>query len=510
VRLINAHVAKRKTQTATGLRYQVRWTIDPGAGQAPKERKRSNFERKAQADQFVTNLTEAGLRANGWSLSPKGDPVRTDDGAPLVVTSIESYMLSRWDNDWQRAQQAKVLGRMQTLVIETLAHARDRNALGVAFAAQTRRRGARPDPVTDVEWAGRWLRDVGLRPDVDEGGDAGLLAGRRWIEDRSIRVSALGVDTMSRIRRAFISPEPKTERTYEPKTERTYWTCVVSYIGWLLDTKAVEADPLRGLTQIKRDVAGERPEPSDILIPTEISAIAEEMRPRQNGLWRLWVLLTTYCALRISESLAVNGSMFEFDSQGRLFLNAGQQIDREASNGEDVVLTDAKSQRLRKPRIRRTPVPKHLAGEVVAHFGDRIGSPTDTTPLFVGPRGAVGSADTVRGWWHKAVRSALGENHRRAKANPHAMRHAGVTYWFAAGVDEGRVARWGGWTELKELLDTYRGVLDALEDDDLDSLDSFHARWTSSNGVDPVPEQWAEETNVVDFARFKDQRAANR
>lgn len=75
MRLINAHIPKQKVQTARGPRYQVRWTIDPGAGRAPKERKHSSFERKAQSQQFVTNLTEAGLRVDGWNLAANGDPV---------------------------------------------------------------------------------------------------------------------------------------------------------------------------------------------------------------------------------------------------------------------------------------------------------------------------------------------------------------------------------------------------------------------------------------------------
>ena len=90
------------------------------------------------------------------------------------------------------------------------------------------------------------------------------------------------------------------------------------------------------------------------------------------------------------------------------------------------------------------------------------------------------------------------------------MRHTGVTYWFAAGIDELRIARWGGWTSLKELLDTYRGVIDALEEDDLDNLDSFHERWNPGQ-LDEARQQGRPEqidgadNNVVRLDSFRNQ-----
>lgn len=508
MRLLSAHVAAKQVNTAKGSRWQVRWYLDRGAGHRPKERKNSTFERKGQAQAFVDNLHEAGLRANGWSLDTKGNPVRVDTNAPSVIAAVTTYLHAHWGTVWQSKQQNKVRGRMQTLVIETLAERNDRSALAGAFDTQRTNRGRRPEPVTTIDWAGRWLRDIGLglcqtNATPAHADAVRLEAGRRWIEERSIRVTGLDLDTMARLRRRFASPSPNTERTY--------WSIITSFTTWLVDTKLVTDDPARGLDRIPRDLDGGRPEPDDIFTPTEIQGIANEMAERQNGLWRLWVLQTTYCSLRISESLAVNGSMYNFDN-GRLFLNAGQQIDHDHGpvDRHEPALTDAKSTRYRTPRTRRTPVPAGLASELVEFFGDRIGSPTDHTPLFVGPRGAVGSTDTVRQWWHAAVSAALGDNHPRTGRPPHSMRHTGVTYWFAAGIDELRIARWGGWTSLKELLDTYRGVIDALEQDDLDNLDSFHQRWNAGQLDEPRqqgrPEQIdGADNNVVRLDSFRNQ-----
>ena len=90
------------------------------------------------------------------------------------------------------------------------------------------------------------------------------------------------------------------------------------------------------------------------------------------------------------------------------------------------------------------------------------------------------------------------------------MRHTGVTYWFAAGIDELRIARWGGSTSLKEILDTYRGVIDALEQDDLDNLDNLHQRWNPGQLDEPRqqgrPEQIdGADNNVVRLDSFRNQ-----
>ena len=53
-------------------------------------------------------------------------------------------------------------------------------------------------------------------------------------------------------------------------------------------------------------------------------------------------------------------------------------------------------------------------------FGGRLG--VDDVYLFVSPRGTV------------------------ANDSPHAMRHAGMTNWFAQGIDQKRIQGWGGWT----------------------------------------------------------------
>jgi integrase len=117
------------------------------------------------------------------------------------------------------------------------------------------------------------------------------------------------------------------------------------------------------------------------------------------------------------------------------------------------------------------PIPEGLATRLEEYCGDRLCH--ESTHLFTGPRGAVANDATVRGWWHVAVANALPNHPTLVGIKPHVLRHAGMTYWFASKVDEKRIQKWGGWTSLVQMLDTYRGVIDSLEHLNLEGLDRF-------------------------------------
>jgi integrase len=115
-----------------------------------------------------------------------------------------------------------------------------------------------------------------------------------------------------------------------------------------------------------------------------------------------------------------------------------------------------------------------------AEYGSKLG--TTDARLFIGPRGGVSNASVVRGWWDDAVEQLFGDNPRLAGIKPHSLRHAGMTYWFAApNADEKKIQIWGGWTSLTQMLDTYRGVIDSLEEVSLDGLDEFMEQFAKSD-----------------------------
>jgi hypothetical protein len=60
-----------------------------------------------------------------------------------------------------------------------------------------------------------------------------------------------------------------------------------------------------------------------------------------------------------------------------------------------------------------------------------------------------------------------------------------MTYWFAApNADQKKIQLWGGWTSLTQMLDTYRGVLDSLEEVSLDGLDAFVEQFAATADAD--------------------------
>jgi integrase len=131
------------------------------------------------------------------------------------------------------------------------------------------------------------------------------------------------------------------------------------------------------------------------------------------------------------------------------------------------------------------PIPENLALRLEEYCGDKLCN--DSAYLFTGPRGAIANDTTVRSWWHEAVATALPNHPTLVGIKPHVLRHAGMTFWFASQVDQKRIQKWGGWTSLVQMLDTYRGVLDSVELLNLAGLDQF-ARQHESIEAEPSSE----------------------
>ena len=168
---------------------------------------------------------------------------------------------------------------------------------------------------------------------------------------------------------------------------------------------------------------------------------------------------------------------------------------------ETLVSTGTKSTRDRHARVREIPLPKALADGVRALARGRLGR--DSSLLFVGPCGSAAPADTVRNWWREAVDAVLvPQSPALAGITPHSMRHAGMTYWFAHGVDHKRIQLWGGWSSLVQMLDTYRGVLDSLEAVDLAGIDGL--AWTGAANLDTAIDDAS--ARVVDLSQWRARR----
>lgn len=499
MRLENAWIGNRGAPVATarGPRYQVRWLLDPGAGRLPVERKRTDFLTKAAAKVFVERLEKAEYGVEGWRIAADGQPTQEPESATTVLAALESYVASRWDSLWQVSQRSKARMRLVELVALTVEPRRDAVALVVALEEQRPDR-QRPEPITPIEWVARYLRDYGLRPG---GGPLGpeLVAARRWLEAHTTALSALSIERVTELRGHF------TRADLAPKTARTYWSgTVLPFLTWLVDTDQIPRSVVKAQPRLRRDVGAERPDPRRVPDPQLMEEMAAYFGERHGSIWGVYVRLSTYCALRISEALDVRWTSF-VEKRGRLHLIVATQQRRvtgiNADNGATLVRTGTKSTRDRRAIVREVPLPASLDAQVRALAGERLGR--DASALFVGPRGGLAPADTIQHWWREAVDAVLVPQRPALRGiTPHSMRHAGMTYWFAQGIDHKRVQIWGGWSSLVQMLDTYRGVLESLEEIDLAGVDELERRAVVGRHV-PTDE---EAGNVVSLSDWRARR----
>ena len=515
MRLIHAWIPKEcpitfdykatKNKTARSeKRYQVRWSLDIGEGIIPNERRKSNFATKARAQAFIDHLWLAHYGKDGWHFTTNGDPTDTPVASANIIGTLTKYAEIQWKSNWQEAQRAKVRGQLLQLIAITVQRPSDRAKLLAGLEYFRKDRGNRPEPKDRIEWAALWLRDYIFYP-----GQAKLpqdmVDAKSWLESQSLPISVLtDSDEVERIKAHFVEGQKYA-------TARTYWTStVVPYFEWLYDTRKLEHSPLRGVKKLKRDLEAERPDPSRIPSPRQLWSIASAMGVAHGDQWETFTLVAGHCALRLSEALAIRLNSFVWrDENLWLSVNAQEHRVIAACNdeGSTKVRTKTKSTRDRTPPPRLVPIPLKLRNRLVDIYGAEL-TKSDTY-LFCGPRGAVANADTVRSWWHIAVATALPNDTLLSGVKPHVMRHAGMTYWFAAGNDHKRIQQWGGWTSLTQMLDTYRGVLDSLEGVELDGLDEFFEQFEEpEDAIDAEIEiALTQGDNVVNLDDYRRRRA---
>ena len=504
----------KPVQTAAGPRYQARWRLVSDGRLDIIERKRTDFATKAQVKYFLEELDKAhyGLSdPNGrtWRFDANGSPTNLLAADETVLGAIELYVKSRWFSEWQESQRTKVRGRMQRVAIQltSLSKAK-KKVLLEALDAQRTDRGQRLEPISREQWAARWLRDHAFFPNQEVELSAELADAKAWFETVSMSLCSLGVNEITDLRLLIVGESGGGDLVHN--TRRAYWNGVlVPFLDWLYESGMVERPLLRGQPKLKRDIHGERPDPTKILAPEHVAAMAAWFKRNYGGTWELFPLVATFCALRIGEALHIRLSDFVL-RRGRWYLRLSGQIHRVtkaySDDGQGKKVSPTKSRRDTTPKTREIPLPPKVAQRLVDVFGDRLG--TDSTYLFSGPRGAVGNTSDVRKWWKEALAQVVVPSAPKlAGLTPHAMRHAGMTYWFAQKFDEKLIQRWGGWESLVVMQDTYRGVLESLEEIEFEGLDRFDETWTFeySTGTvdDPGGEGALGGASIVEFAAWR-------
>lgn len=362
------------------------------------ERKLTTFLTKAQTNDFLKRLHNAefnvvdSITATPWRFDDHGRPTLESLCAVTVLSAMTTYVAGRWGSEWSPSQRAKVRGRLLELVAATTGSTKDHAALLDGLESQRLDRGARPAPATTIEWAARWLRDHAFYPGPRAQLSVELEAGKRWLEARSMSVSALDVTSVTTLRLYF------TRKGLKYDSQRTYWSgCVVPFLRWLYDAGLVERPLLGGQVNLKRDIVGEQPDPHRITSVHHTHLIARHFREHHGAVWGLYPLISTFCAVRIGEAMDIQLSHFAWKNE-RLFLRRQTQTHREiracSESGETVVKTKTKSMRPRTPTSRLIPISQKLAAQLVEMFGERLG--TDEGYLIVGPRGSGQRFDHAR------------------------------------------------------------------------------------------------------------------
>ena len=496
--------------TSKGRRYQVRWKLYRDGIRKLKECKRTDFVTKASAQYFLEELEKAhhGVTDNNgrlWRFDAQGRPTNLRETDETVLGALDVYVLSRWHTDWQDAQRAKVRGRLLHVAVQlTTCTDRQRQEIFEALEIQRTDRGRRVEPTTREEWVARWLRDRAFYPDKDEELSPQLADAKEWLGTVSLPLCALSVKYVTDLRLLVVG---KGDGVLAPSTRRAYWGVVAPFLDWLFETGLVERHPLRGQKKMKRDIHGEKPDPTKILSPSHVAAQAAWFQRHYGDVWANFPLIATFCALRIGEALQIRLSDFVMRN-GRWHLRLDLQIHRVtkacSDDGNGKRVSQLKSQRDTRPKTREIPLPPKVAQRLVKLFGDRLG--TDATYLFSGPRGAVGNSSGVREWWKQSLAEVVVPTAPHlAGLTPHAMRHAGMTYWFAQKYDEKLIQRWGGWESLVVMQDTYRGVLDSMEEIDLAGMDRFDETWSFEDEADPFEDDDNSSVGakVVDLALWR-------
>ena len=476
-------------ETSRGKRYQVRWRLLVDGSSRIVERKRSDFKTKAAAQYFMEELDKAhhglaGPDGRRWRFDTQGHPTNLRARDTTVIGAIDQYVHNRWFTEWQASQRSKVRGRMLIIAIQlTDLPKGTKQVLLDAVVAQRGDRGARPTPTTREEWAARWLRDHAFFPNREDHLIDEMAAAREWLEAHSKPLCSLGVNDITELRVAITGGSQNGP--LEHSTRGDYWSGItVPFLTWLYESALVDKSLTRGQPKIKRDLQGERADPNLILEPSHVVLLAGWFRRHYDENWELFPMIATFCALRIGEALNIRLSDFVL-VHDRWHLRLGMQIHATtkaySDHGKGREESQLKSRRDSTPKTREIPLTSQLAERLVELFGQRLGR--DNTHLFRGPRGAVGNTSDVRKWWEKALAEVVVPIAPKfAGLTPHAMRHAGMTYWFSQKFDEKLIQRWGGWKSVVVMQDTYRGVLESLERKELEGFDRFDEMWSFDRG----------------------------
>lgn len=489
---------QRKTRDGKPGKWRAKWEVhQPGIGQ-PINGSEGGFATKTKAVAWAERLHLAGHRADGWALDRNGRPIQYGGArdepptAPTVAEDVQAFVAQVgrvcWKDDGTYSKGTGVLVRLT-------AHLLDDPSLTApllkAWEDQTRRGKTRPEPGSDIEWAGRYLRDAFVpRKAVDTADlDPGLLRGRAWLLEHSLRRDQACVDGAYTALHHHLHFDPAGE-SRPANTARVYWGIVGRWSRWQVGRGAFASDPTVHFESAKRDPDEERVDPDRVPSQPQIWRIALAIAMRAGRIVEgMLVLVTAYCALRIGEACDLRRRHVRFEPMagGGAWITVRHQWAPPDEDGTPQ--SDAPKGYESEAAGSRKPYLRSRAARLLRLYMRWFVDDDLDAPLFPGKRAARVDPDTFRrDVWNPTIETMFGSlTDPLHDLDIHDLRRAGMTMWLRQRVSNPRVALMGGWKSRKVMLDVYESV---LPDDEELSVCQMENRRGSQRVSRPAPEMF--------------------
>ncbi|HAS10489.1 MAG TPA: hypothetical protein DCS55_08235 [Acidimicrobiaceae bacterium] len=487
---------QRKTRDARPGKWRAKWEVHQPGIDRPVKASEGGFATKKKAMAWAERLQQADHRADGWALDRNGRPIQyvtARNTGPTVAEDVQAFVAQVgrvcWKDDGTFSKNTGVLVRLVAHLVDEPSRTA---ALLKAWEDQTHRGKSRPEPVSDIEWAGRYLRDAFLpRKAINLSDlDLGLLRGRAWLLEHSLRRDQARVDGAYSALHQHLHFDAAGE-SRPANTARVYWGTVGRWSRWQVARGAFPSDPTVHFESARRDPDEERVDPDRVPSQPQVWRIALEIATRAGRIVEgMLVLVTAYCALRIGEACDLRRRHVRFEpaaAGGGAWITVRHQW---APPGEDgTPRSDAPKGYESESAGRRTPYLRSRVALLLRFYMRWFVDDDPDAPLFPGKRAARVDPDTFRRDLWKPTIAEMFESSTDPlhDLDIHDLRRAGMTMWLRQRVSNPRVASMGGWKSRKVMLDVYESV---LPDDEELSVSQMENRRGSQRISRPAPEMF--------------------
>jgi integrase len=458
---IYQYTVKGQTGKPVKLHY-VQYRVYLSEGAKPTQVKVRGFARKGLAETFVDNVERAKLNHEGWVFNDKWRPVHneapSDRGGQTSMELIASYW-SMHRPEWSPSNRSKVRGRLLVLTAVLMTDHTLARQVVAALKLQRPGQGRRALPSGQAAWIARYLYDCFLRADGEAERDRHpeLIDAEKRLASCSIPATAVSDMDLRRVRTALTDDRPYN-------TARTYWATISAVFEWAVETGRLPRHPAQGMPKIARDFDAEKVDPERVPDVSEIWLLAETALRLFGEQAMVIVLLLAFGALRINECLGLlRSGLGRKTEEGKVWVTARSQSPRvtkqHSLDGASTHESRPPKGRTKGPAARKTFCLSPRVAARVLGWADQLPAEGDGL-LFLSKRGGQIDAGMWRETvWDVIVAEAFPEGHRLSGITPHALRHAGMTYWLRMIKEPKTIQLWGGWKSLKVMLDIYAAVL---------------------------------------------------